>query len=247
MTPPVTARAIRRAVRPAPARRRLGINWALVEQRRIAAGISRAELADRVGTGTVTGPVRLWRDAEHHDITLGVLERLCAVLDLHPVELFTPPPRREQRPMPAAPAEVAGDDVVVEAALLTLAVHARRVAAVGRAALAAALGWTLPRLGDALARLGERLDGTGVRVDVDVVAAGHGPVHGLRPRDGVLTAGQRRALYLWSVRRTTGGPRHDNDSECRSPKPRSSGLVGGGAEEGNHAVGGGPPRGPPPT
>jgi DNA-binding Xre family transcriptional regulator len=74
-------------------RRRLTINWAVVEQRRIAAGLSQHQLIDRIGSAAPTGPRRLWHDEDHDGVPLGVLERLCDVLDLHPTELFTSPPR----------------------------------------------------------------------------------------------------------------------------------------------------------
>ena len=94
----MTRRPARRG-RPA---RRLVINWALIEQRRIAAGITHAQLAARVGPGAVTGPPRLWTDNDHDAVPLGLLERLCQVLDLHPAELFQPPARAAQRRAPAA-------------------------------------------------------------------------------------------------------------------------------------------------
>jgi DNA-binding Xre family transcriptional regulator len=89
------------ARRPSNPQRRLAINWALVEQRRIAAGLSHTELRDRVGASPVTGPPRLWQDSDHDTVRLGVLERLCQVLDLNPVELFSSPIHLP-RPHPAA-------------------------------------------------------------------------------------------------------------------------------------------------
>ena len=45
-----------RPARPArPATRRLVINWPLVEQRRIAAGLTQAQLTDRIRGGALTG------------------------------------------------------------------------------------------------------------------------------------------------------------------------------------------------
>ncbi len=70
------------------------MNWPLIEQRRVAAGITRAQLIARVGANRVTGPRRLWHDDDHDTVVLGMLEKLCTVLDLHPLELFTPPSRR---------------------------------------------------------------------------------------------------------------------------------------------------------
>jgi DNA-binding Xre family transcriptional regulator len=75
------------------AMRRLSINWKFVEQRRIAVGLTRAQLADRIGAAGETWPVQLWHDGEYDDIPLGILEELCHVLGLQPAELFSPPPR----------------------------------------------------------------------------------------------------------------------------------------------------------
>jgi hypothetical protein len=57
---------------------------ALIEQRRIAAGMTHAQLAARADPGAVTGPPRLCTDNDHDAVPLGLLERLCQVLDLHP-------------------------------------------------------------------------------------------------------------------------------------------------------------------
>jgi DNA-binding Xre family transcriptional regulator len=94
--------------------RRLVINWELVEQRRITAGLTHTQLAERVGAAAVTGPVRLWQDCGHDAVPLGLLERLCQVLDLHPVELFRAPPRAAQC-RTVAVLEVAADEQVLEA------------------------------------------------------------------------------------------------------------------------------------
>ena len=57
------------------------------------AGLTQAQLTDRIRGGVLTGRGRLWADADHDDVPLGLLERLCRVLDLHPAELFRPPAR----------------------------------------------------------------------------------------------------------------------------------------------------------
>lgn len=176
--------------------RRLVINWEVVEQRRIAAGLTHAQLAERVGVAAVTGPVRLWQDGGHDAVPLGLLERLCQVLDLHPVELFRAPQRAAQRNALAEP-EVAADAQVLEAALATLprpAAAGQQTAAVSRAGLADVLGWPLPRLAAAIADLDDTLADRGVRLDVDVVADGRA-VHGVAPRPGLLTTAQREALH----------------------------------------------------
>lgn len=105
--------------RPRRPARRLVIDWALVEQRRVAAGMTHTELADRVGAGAVTGPARLWTDNDHDTVSLGLLERLCQVLDLHPTELFRAPTRNAQRRRQLAHDEPA-DVAVIAAALATV-------------------------------------------------------------------------------------------------------------------------------
>lgn len=183
----------------APARpaRRLVINWALVEQRRIAAGMTHAQLAQRVGVAAVTGPVRLWHDRDHDTVRLGLLERLCQVLDLHPVELFTAPTTRAQQRRALQPADDPPDEQVLEAALATLAASSasgQQPTPIGRAGLVDALGWPLHRLAAALAALDHTLADRGVRIDEDVDGDDRA-VHGLRPRSGLLTPAQREALH----------------------------------------------------
>ncbi|WP_141278267.1 helix-turn-helix domain-containing protein [Pseudonocardia hydrocarbonoxydans] len=183
------------ASRPA---RRLVIDWALVEQRRVAAGMSHAQLAQRVGVAAVTGPVRLWGDRDHDTVRLGLLERLCQVLDLHPVELFTAPTRVRQR-RAVRPAHRPADDQVLEAALATsgaapTVAAGQHPAPVGRAELADALGWPLHRLAAAVAALEDTLAARGVRINNDVVGDGR-TVHDLQPRSGLLTPTQREALH----------------------------------------------------
>jgi DNA-binding Xre family transcriptional regulator len=176
--------------------RRLVINWAVVEQRRVAAGMTHAQLAQRVGVAAVTGPVRLWHDRDHDTVRLGLLERLCQVLDLHPVELFTAPTRVRQR-RALRPADHPADEQVLEAALATLAASptsGQQATLIGQARLADALGWPLHRLAAALAALDHALADRGVRIDEDVVRDNR-PLHGLRPRGGLLTPAQREALH----------------------------------------------------
>jgi hypothetical protein len=181
--------------RPArPATRRLVINWPLVEQRRIAAGLTQAQLTDRIRGGALTGRGRLWTDADHDHVPLGLLERLCQVLDLHPAELFRPPTRTAQK-RALVPAEPPADATVLEAALATLTVPAGTTGTpVAMAALADALGWSLDRLGTAVAALTGQLTGAGTRIDADPVP-GSTPIRGLRARDRYLTSDQRAALH----------------------------------------------------
>jgi hypothetical protein len=88
-----------------PGKRRLAINWTVVEQRRIADGFSHTAFIARVGPCAPTGPRRLWRDDDHDGVRMGLLERLSVVLDLHPAELFTSPSRRLAACMGARAAE----------------------------------------------------------------------------------------------------------------------------------------------
>jgi len=186
----MTRRPARRG-RPA---RRLVINWALIEQRRIAAGMTHAQLAARAGPGAVTGPPRLWTDNDHDAVPLGLLERLCQVLDLHPAELFQPPARAAQRRAPLT-AGLPTDETVLEAALATVTTPSGQPGTpIAPAALADALGWSLERLTTTLAALTEHLAGTGIRIDTDPGPAGT-PVRGLRARDRHLTDEQRAALH----------------------------------------------------
>ena len=186
----MTRRSARRG-RPA---RRLVINWALIEQRRIAAGMTHAQLAARAGPGAVTGPPRLWTDSDHDAVPLGLLERLCQILDLHPAELFQPPARAARRrtlPSTGPP----GDETVLEAALATVTTPSGQPGTpIAPAALADALGWSLERLDTALGALTDHLAGTGIRIDTDPAPAST-PLRGLRARDRHLTDEQRAALH----------------------------------------------------
>lgn len=78
-----------------------------VEQTRLGRGLIHGELATQVGVSAPYASTRLWLDDDRDNIPLGVLERLCQVLDLHPAELFGARPRR--RP---ASAMAAGHDRV---------------------------------------------------------------------------------------------------------------------------------------
>lgn len=179
--------------------RRLNLDWGLIEQRRVAAGSTRAELAERLGraggTSAYWWPSRGVLTHEYDHLTLVDLDRLCAALDLHPAELFTTPTRKPQRRrMPPSRAAQARDDAVLEAALTTLADP------VGHGALADALGWSLDRLRAALDTLEERLADTGMRVDHD--AGPTAAIRGLRRRDAVLTQTQLQALHRLGDRDT---------------------------------------------
>jgi hypothetical protein len=190
------------------ARRRLAINWALVEQRRIAAGLSHSEFVARVGPCSPTGPGRLWYDSTHDEVPLRVLERICEVLDLHPAELFSPLSCQVADRLAAHATAVDNGadsgtdnraDLTDPAAAPPVAPHAREDVAVVEAAvaglsapvttgqLADALGWPLQRT---LRALATALDDTGIRLDVE-----HYLVRGLAARDGLLTSAQREDLH----------------------------------------------------
>jgi hypothetical protein len=137
----------------------------------------------------------LWTDNDHDTVALGLLERLCQVLDLHPTELFRTPARVKHRRSRSANSEPA-DGAVIAAALANLTSPLGRSGpAVSSARLAAALGWTLGRLDDALAALDEHLADTGVRIDHDPAPPSPPPIRGLRARDCNPSQAQRIALY----------------------------------------------------
>lgn len=175
--------------------RRLNVNWAFIERRRIAVGLTRAQLADRVGVTGQPWPLRLWPDGDDDDLPLSVLEHLCELLDLGPAELFTPP-AREAHEASAQPPPIGTDDAIVEAALASLV--NLTPPPITRARLATALGWTLDRLENALARLEIRLEASGVRFDRDAVNPAE-PLNGLQPRAALLDEMQRYRVHQLRV------------------------------------------------
>lgn len=175
--------------------RRLRINWAFIEQRRIAVGLTRAQLADRLSATVEVWRVQLWQDSDHDDLPLGILEELCHALDLHPAELFHPPARAGDR-VPALSPPVGTDDAIVEAALAGL-INVNPPP-ISRARLAEALDWSLDRLEMALARMEVRLEAGGVRFDRDFLNPAV-PLQGLRPRHGLLNESQQYKLRQLSV------------------------------------------------
>ena len=110
---------------------RLILNWDLIEERRVAAGLTRVELATRLGENGTTidylWPSRSWRDEDNGPVRVAVLERLCAILDLRPAQLFAEPTTRGKRRRKSAVKQhldtdvpPAADHAVVEAAVSTL-------------------------------------------------------------------------------------------------------------------------------
>jgi len=199
-------------------RRRLTIDWVAVKQARVARGLSHVELTERVGATAPYASYRLWHDDDHDAIALGVLERLCLALDLHPTDLFGPRPRRRSRTPAAAEASDtcedsradsgpdigAGEPVAsadVDRPADTTGPSAADVATAGAAIaalsapvtrdrLADTLGWPLARLMAAIDTLEHHLAATGARV----VAEDH-VLSEVEPRHGLLTAAQRHALH----------------------------------------------------
>ena len=169
--------------------------------------MTHAQLAARAGPGAVTGPPRLWTDNDHDAVPLGLLERLCQVLDLHPAELFQPPARAAQRRAPVTTGPPA-DETVLEAALATVTTPSGHAGTpIAPAALADALGWSLERLTTALAALTDHLAGTGIRIDTDPAPAST-PLRGLRARDRHLSeaSAPRCTSSATQPRRWTPGP-----------------------------------------
>lgn len=129
----------------------------LIDQRRIAAGLTIWQLADRLGLNvevvrSLTEIEEFSRDSEQLDrLGFGTIRHLCTLLDIDLNQLLASTDR--ERPPTAA-----ADDVKVEAAL------ADHGTAVTQEDLAATLGWPLPRLQAALHMLERRCLPTGVRL-----------------------------------------------------------------------------------
>jgi chromosome segregation and condensation protein ScpB len=130
----------------------VGLNGALVHTRRVAAGLSVATLADRVGAHADV----IWaieEDDERHleQFPVVTLVSLANSLDLSTRQLFAD----TEVPSTAPPAP---DDVTLEAALLE---HGATVTCED---LALAFGWPVARIELALAALHQRLASTGARL-----------------------------------------------------------------------------------
>jgi transcriptional regulator with XRE-family HTH domain len=122
----------------------------LIEQRRIAAGLTFWQLAHQLGLNADV--VRnLCEGAQLDQLPLGTVLRLCRLLDIDIDQLLAG--RR-----PARPPEPAADDVKVEAAIV------RHGGGATREDLALALKWPLERLELALRTLDRRLEATGLRL-----------------------------------------------------------------------------------
>lgn len=119
------------------------LNRALIEERRVGAGLTLQQLADRIGADR-----HLFRQSVHDDdVALGAVVRLAEALDVSLDQLVTEDPI--ERP--------ATDDARATAAVAT-------AGGLTRWQLARALHWTLPRAGSALRHAEHRLRGTGLRL-----------------------------------------------------------------------------------
>jgi transcriptional regulator with XRE-family HTH domain len=122
----------------------------LIEQRRIAAGLTFWQLAHQLGLNADV--VRhLSEGAQLDQLPLGTILRLCRLLDIGIDQLLAG--RR-----PARPSEPAADDVKIEAAIV------RHGGVATREGLALALKWPLERLEVALRILERRLQPSGIRL-----------------------------------------------------------------------------------
>jgi transcriptional regulator with XRE-family HTH domain len=155
----------------------LAVNPQLITERRIAAGLTIRQLAERLGIDAWTLEQLergIGRGGER--VSVAELTRICAALDLDPAQVIG-------MPVTGSAAPAAADDRKVEAALI------EHGAVVTRDDLAAALGWPLARLERALLALERRLKPTGLRLR----RAGWNS-YTLGPNLDVLTGEERRRL-----------------------------------------------------
>ncbi len=120
------------------------LNRTLIEERRVAAGLTLQQLADRVGITR-----GFLRSSIHDDgVSIGVAVRLSETLDIPLAELLSDEP--------VEPIQVS-DEVRAAAALADKP-------SLTRAQLAGLFGWTLTQASAALRRVERRLQGTGLRL-----------------------------------------------------------------------------------
>jgi DNA-binding Xre family transcriptional regulator len=124
------------------------MNVKLIEERRVAAGLTISELAQRVGL-PVEALSCLHESGERERITLGTLLALCHVLHLEPTELLDP---------------YASDATDVADARKVHAAIAESPSGLTAEEIATALGWTLPHVRAALAAAAAELRSTGLRL-----------------------------------------------------------------------------------
>ncbi|MDQ6674248.1 MAG: hypothetical protein M3069_26525 [Chloroflexota bacterium] len=129
----------------------IGLNGALVHARRVAAGLTVAALADRVGVHSfVIWAIEEGNERQLEHLPIVTIVALAHSLDLHPGDMFSDRDQSPTRPTP--------DDIALEAALLQ---HGEAIA---QDDLAAALDWPLARVERAFAALHHRLAPTGARL-----------------------------------------------------------------------------------
>jgi transcriptional regulator with XRE-family HTH domain len=158
------------------------VNGLLITERRVAAGLTIRQLAERLGVDARR--LELLERALGDQVSVYLLERVCTALDLDPAEVLEPPAA-------APPVTVAADDRKVEAAL------AEHGGVLTRDDLAAALGWPLARLERALLALARRLRPTGLRLRQVTWNS-----YTLSPNLGVLGGEERRQLHRLRAGRT---------------------------------------------
>jgi transcriptional regulator with XRE-family HTH domain len=137
----------------------------LIRSLRLAAGLSRRALADRLGASQTV--IRgLKEGADHGSHPLDFLVQLAAALGTTPRALLL---------HEAGGDEASADDIKLEAALMNVGKEVRREA------IARAFGWKLDRVTAAADRLGRRLTATGLMLQVHP-----GGRYAIRPRADVL-------------------------------------------------------------
>ncbi len=121
------------------------LNRSLIDERRVAAGLTMQQLVDRIG---VRRQFLNGYAADDDTMPIGVLVRLSETLDIPLDQLIHPNPA--EPPVPS-------DDARATAAIFDSS-------PITRSQLAVALGWTLPAVAASLRRIELRLHGTGLRL-----------------------------------------------------------------------------------
>jgi transcriptional regulator with XRE-family HTH domain len=135
------------------------VNGELVRARRLAAGLTPQELADRIGlTSELLWAIERGASDDLQHVPLLAILGLAEALDFRPGELLDPPAREASNTSTSESTMAQPDEVKLEAALLQYG------AAITRDDLASAFGWTLHRVEVALQGLAHRLQVTGSRL-----------------------------------------------------------------------------------
>lgn len=123
------------------------VNGQLVRARRLAAGLTPQELADRIGlTSELLWAIERGTSDDLQHVPLLAILGLAEALDFRPGELLDPPAREASDASTSESPMAQPDEVKLEAALLQYG------AAITRDDLASAFGWTLQRVEVAPAR-----------------------------------------------------------------------------------------------